>query len=349
MIETEYTVTVTNDGHGEAIADPEFGATGTKVILTAKLNEGYQFKEWKLVKANGGTISEIAADLSQITNDGYKSKDWSPVFIKDETHNSVTTSPALFIIGTGDAVIQAIFESSKREPESESESETESETESEPPSESESELESESETETELESETEPVVESESESETELESETEPVVESESESETELESETVPVIESESELESESESETETELDSETEPVVESESESETETELESETESKSETKYTVTVTNDGNGEAIADPESGVTGTKVSLTAKPNEGYQFKEWKLVTANGGTISEISADLGQIINGGYKSKDWSPVFGKDRTHDSVTTSPALFIIGTGDAVIQAVFES
>ena len=45
-------------------------------------------------------------------------------------------------------------------------------------------------------------------------------------------------------------------------------------------------TDYTVTVSTDGNGIASADPEFGIEGTNVTLTATPNEGYQFKEWQV---------------------------------------------------------------
>ena len=38
---------------------------------------------------------------------------------------------------------------------------------------------------------------------------------------------------------------------------------------------------YTVTVSDDGHGCAKADPASGVTGTKVRLTAVPKSGYKF--------------------------------------------------------------------
>ncbi len=69
---------------------------------------------------------------------------------------------------------------------------------------------------------------------------------------------------------------------------------------------------YTVDVTNDGNGTASASPASGVTGTEVTLTSRPNEGYQFKEW------------------QVITGGVTVKD------------------NRFTIGTANVEIKAIFE-
>lgn len=69
---------------------------------------------------------------------------------------------------------------------------------------------------------------------------------------------------------------------------------------------------YTVTVTADNNGTASADPTFGTEGTEVKLSAKPNEGYQFKEWKVLSG------------------------------------SVTVEADAFEIGTADVEIQAVFE-
>lgn len=47
---------------------------------------------------------------------------------------------------------------------------------------------------------------------------------------------------------------------------------------------------YTVTVENDGNGTASADPASAKMGDEVTLTAMPKSGYHFKEWKVVSGD-----------------------------------------------------------
>lgn len=47
---------------------------------------------------------------------------------------------------------------------------------------------------------------------------------------------------------------------------------------------------YTVTVENDGNGTASADPASAKMGAEVSLTAMPKSGYHFKEWKVISGD-----------------------------------------------------------
>ena len=58
---------------------------------------------------------------------------------------------------------------------------------------------------------------------------------------------------------------------------------------------------YTVTVTNDGNGSAVADQESGVAGTVVTLTATPNEGYRFMKW-VVISGGVTVTDNKFTIG-----------------------------------------------
>ena len=45
-------------------------------------------------------------------------------------------------------------------------------------------------------------------------------------------------------------------------------------------------TTYTVTVNNDGNGTASANPHTAAAGTMITLTAKANRGYHFKEWQV---------------------------------------------------------------
>ncbi|MDO4479134.1 MAG: InlB B-repeat-containing protein [Lachnospiraceae bacterium] len=46
-------------------------------------------------------------------------------------------------------------------------------------------------------------------------------------------------------------------------------------------------TTYTVTVQNDGHGSGTANPASAAKDTAITLTATPDEGYQFKEWEVV--------------------------------------------------------------
>ena len=54
-------------------------------------------------------------------------------------------------------------------------------------------------------------------------------------------------------------------------------------------------TTYAVTVTSGGNGTATANPAKAVSGTEIKLTATPDTGYHFKEWKVVKG-GVTITD-----------------------------------------------------
>ena len=49
-------------------------------------------------------------------------------------------------------------------------------------------------------------------------------------------------------------------------------------------------TEYTITVTTEGNGTASASSAKAVVGTEIRLTAKPVEGYRFKEWEVMSGN-----------------------------------------------------------
>ena len=50
--ETEYAVTVRDDGHGTGSADPASATAGTKITLTATPNAGYHFKEWQVMSGD---------------------------------------------------------------------------------------------------------------------------------------------------------------------------------------------------------------------------------------------------------------------------------------------------------
>ncbi|MBR5319324.1 MAG: InlB B-repeat-containing protein [Peptococcaceae bacterium] len=51
---------------------------------------------------------------------------------------------------------------------------------------------------------------------------------------------------------------------------------------------------YTVTVTTDGNGTAEASVTRTAAGTKVTLTATPNDGYEFDKWEVTPPRGGIV-------------------------------------------------------
>ena len=47
-------------------------------------------------------------------------------------------------------------------------------------------------------------------------------------------------------------------------------------------------TEFTITVKTDGNGTASASHAKAVVGTEITLIAKPNKGYHFKEWEVIS-------------------------------------------------------------
>ena len=53
---------------------------------------------------------------------------------------------------------------------------------------------------------------------------------------------------------------------------------------------------YSITVQNDGNGIANADVNAAAQGTEVTLTAKANPGYRFKEWQVLISGNVTIAD-----------------------------------------------------
>ena len=54
--EPEYSVTVSDDGHGTGSADPASATAGTEITLSAVPKAGYRFKEWKVI-SGGVTIT----------------------------------------------------------------------------------------------------------------------------------------------------------------------------------------------------------------------------------------------------------------------------------------------------
>jgi hypothetical protein len=58
---------------------------------------------------------------------------------------------------------------------------------------------------------------------------------------------------------------------------------------------------YAITVQNDGHGTAGANPSSAAIGTEITLTATPNNGYQFKEWQIISGNISLANANSASI------------------------------------------------
>ena len=140
---------------------------------------------------------------------------------------------------------------------------------------------------------------------------------------------------------------------------------------------------YTVSVSDDGNGTASANPTFGVAGTEITLTATSNEGYQFKEWNVVsgdvtvTDNKFTIGDKDVQVQAIFEKEYSVTVTSdgngtvsadPTSGAEGTEVTLTATPNegyqfrsclvvsggvtvndnKFTIGTADVQVIAIFE-
>ncbi|MBQ9249646.1 MAG: InlB B-repeat-containing protein [Oscillospiraceae bacterium] len=144
---------------------------------------------------------------------------------------------------------------------------------------------------------------------------------------------------------------------------------------------------HDVTVNNDENGTASAEPVSGVTGTEVTLTATPNDGYRLKEWQVepdsvtITNNKFTIGDENVTVTAIFEEippatysvtvtveGSGTASASPTSGISGTEvaltatpndgyhlkewqvepDSVAITDNKFTIGSENVTVKAIFE-
>ena len=75
---------------------------------------------------------------------------------------------------------------------------------------------------------------------------------------------------------------------------------------------------YTITVQNDGHGEALATPASAKAGEQITLTATPNSGYRFAGWtssdNITFANAGSAQTTFTmpDKAVTITANWKKK-------------------------------------
>ena len=81
-------------------------------------------------------------------------------------------------------------------------------------------------------------------------------------------------------------------------------------------------TTYTVTVSNDGNGTASASHAKAAAGTEITLTATPQIGYHFKEWKVtkgdvtITDNAFTMPDGSVSIQAVFEADAPVKPSNP---------------------------------
>ncbi len=142
---------------------------------------------------------------------------------------------------------------------------------------------------------------------------------------------------------------------------------------------------YTVNVSSGGHGKVEPDQASGIIGDTVTLTARPDEGYAFKEWQLAGGKG-TLSddtltfeasdaEVKAVFEAITykvtatSGGHGTAEANPASGVPGTSVTLTAQPddgyrfkewqkisgngtlsgSTLKIGTSDTTVRAVFEA
>ena len=97
-------------------------------------------------------------------------------------------------------------------------------------------------------------------------------------------------------------------------------------------------TEYTVTVSIDGSGTASASPATAAAGTEITLTAKADAGYTFKQWQVVTG-GVTIkdSKFTMPAGNV--------EVKAVFEKNATPPPAPTYYSITVTKDGSGTASA----
>ena len=89
--------------------------------------------------------------------------------------------------------------------------------------------------------------------------------------------------------------------------------------------------EHTITVTTEGGGTASASSAKAVVGTEIRLTAKPDEGYRFKEWEVMSGN----VTIKDDKFTMPSANVEVK---AVFEKDAPAPTDPAKPSISVTGT-----------
>ncbi|WP_417420243.1 InlB B-repeat-containing protein [Hominenteromicrobium sp.] len=105
--ETEYAVTVRDDGHGTGSADPASATAGTEITLTATPNAGYHFKEWQVMSGDV-TVRDDKFTMpgSDVEVKAIFEEDASPtpteytVTVKTDGNGTASASHAKAVVGT---------------------------------------------------------------------------------------------------------------------------------------------------------------------------------------------------------------------------------------------------------
>ena len=105
--ETEYTVTVRDDGYGTGSADPASATAGTEITLTATPNAGYHFKEWQVmsgdvtVRDDKFTMPSDNVEIKAIfEEDAPPTPTEYTVTVKTDGNGTASASHAKAVVGT---------------------------------------------------------------------------------------------------------------------------------------------------------------------------------------------------------------------------------------------------------
>ena len=102
--EPEYSVTVSDDGHGTGSADPASATAGTEITLSAVPKAGYRFKEWKVI-GGGVTIADGKFTMPGSNVEVMAIFELIPavrhdVTVRDDGHGTGSADPASAMAGT---------------------------------------------------------------------------------------------------------------------------------------------------------------------------------------------------------------------------------------------------------
>ena len=105
--ETEYAVTVRDDGHGTGSADPASATAGTEITLTATPNASYHFKEWQVmsgdvtVRDDKFTMPSDNVEIKAIfEEDAPPTPTEYTVTVKTDGNGTASASHAKAVVGT---------------------------------------------------------------------------------------------------------------------------------------------------------------------------------------------------------------------------------------------------------
>ena len=102
--EPEYSVTVSDDGHGTGSADPASATAGTKITLSAVPKAGYRFREWKVISGGvtvtGGKFTMPGSNVEVMAIFELIPAVRHDVTVSDDGHGTGSADPASATAGT---------------------------------------------------------------------------------------------------------------------------------------------------------------------------------------------------------------------------------------------------------